>query len=102
MVVPAVATLFVNVGSVRMFEPDRSALLRIAVTVLVGLTIAGPLSRATLGDASGVSTLKRSALWLRRRPLVVAALSYGLAISVSTALAIEPRRSLLGSYERGY
>jgi len=102
MLVPALATLMVNFGSIRLFEPDRSALVRLVVTVLIGLLVARLVLRGDPVEAWHAINRGRCVAWLRARPLAVAVIVYGLAILASTVMGLDPGRSLLGSYERGF
>src|SRR5687768_14209026 len=96
MSVPILATLMVNFGSIRVFEPDRSALLRIVVTILIGLMAARLLASTHSVDAMRLPRLNLRAMRFRERPFLVFVLLYGLAIIVSTLSALDPIRSFLG------
>ncbi len=100
---------FFNVRDYRVFEPDKIAVLRNTVLVMVVLVLFKVLALAPaylaawLGTTDGPRTrsftqdLRRA---LARRPIVVATLVFGLVYILATITSIEPRISFWGSYDR--
>ncbi len=91
--------LFFNVYSSRIFEPDKLAILRsLALVILAAWLIriidAGWPQRE--GEPPGNSPLKA----LVQAPLVLPVAAFAGIILLATALSINPRTSLLGSYQR--
>jgi tetratricopeptide (TPR) repeat protein len=81
-----VAPLFFNVHSARVFEPDKSALLR----ALAALALAAWLADGGLGGWRGAL----------RQPVAWACAALAAAQALSAALSVAPAVSLMGSYPR--
>jgi len=103
----AAVPLYFTVFTVRVFEPEKSALLRLlggAVVALLAFDTAAA-DRAAAGSAGSTqSGLQQMHGTLGRRvvrhPLGIALLGLWCAEAASTALSVAPLTSLLGSYER--
>lgn len=91
--------VFFNIYSSRIFEPDKITLLRSLALVVCGAwllkSLEGGFSRWR--DQNGRKMLLRQ--WLRT-PILLPVLLSLLVLSLSTLLSINPRVSLLGSYQR--
>jgi tetratricopeptide (TPR) repeat protein len=91
--------VYFNVNSSRVFEPDKVALLRSLVLLILVAWIVKLVDEGRLGadiDRNGGFALNQ----LLRTPLVAPALGLALVYLVSTVFSITPRASLLGSYQR--
>jgi tetratricopeptide (TPR) repeat protein len=90
----ALVPVFFDIHSLRPFEPDKTALLRL----LAALVAAAGLARFVEGRFAGAPA---PAPWRwRETPLPAAAALYLGAALLSTLLSIAPRLSVWGSYQR--
>lgn len=102
----AVVPIFFNVRTSRVFEPDKSAILRGIAFAMAAAWLVKVLERALywagrrLGwiEWTGAARPRRS--WLFYAPVILAAL-YAVVYVASTLTSVQPHFSLMGSYQRG-
>jgi len=94
------APLFFNPSSYRVFEADRSSLLRSIATLMVVVGAIRWIEGRFATGSRGVSRSDNSAGGSLRILLVAPALLLAVAYAVSTVTSVVPRVSLWGSYHR--
>ncbi len=92
LLVALLVPLAVNLWARQPFEPPKAALLRSLVWVMAGLWLVDAMLRP--------QGYRRLWTGLRRNPLLWPVLAVAATQVLSTALAVDPRLSLWGSYER--
>jgi Tfp pilus assembly protein PilF len=90
----ALLPVFFNIQSGRPFEPDKTALLRLLAAVMAAAGVARAIEDRLAG------TPKAAPLRWRESPLLVCALAYLGAATLSTVLSIDPQLSVWGSHTR--
>lgn len=86
--------VFFNIQSGRPFEPDKTALLRLVAAVMATASAVRAIEQRLAG-----APRPAGARW-RESPLMVCALAYLAAASLSTLMSIQPRVSVWGSHVR--
>jgi len=90
--------LFFNIQSERVFEPDKLALLRAIVLVMVAVWLVGFIDRRGWRQRDWLRPSNPAAIW--HRPLVLPVLALVVVYVLASLFSVAPRVSWLGSYQR--
>ena len=101
----ALVPLYFNPFSARIFEPDKVAILRVTVVIMVTAGLIRLLNRASgphPGRDKNGTSVNEGGPWrcLIQDPLARPVTAYVATFALATALSVEPRISLWGSYAR--
>ncbi len=97
-----VIPIFFNIYSSRIFEPDKTAILRSLALVGLGILVINKLSETNIGDThpNVKEPIFSRAKMFMARPMMLPVAAIAVSYLVATLFSVIPQTSLWGSYQR--